>query len=290
MAAFCASLTAWPRRASSTSIEPNLSLMPLVFVRGYTASGAPTGFADDSYAISGFMVNNPWPPVPSWSNPALAPPPPHGGTDGCGSGGTRGVVDEHIAYTSWQADYMTGIPGGHWAGKFVAVCDPDPPPARPGRFREILMQPLPGDRIIEPGLASSRAEEGLKVYGVLQRNNFKNALQAGKPGPPVLVQRLDRQDSFYYIVPITDPAGTISLVAAVDARTGVYMQSAARIGAEGSVFVLHDRSAASQRVVGQVVQLTEPLGRMLVRPEAVCHYPTLVWKPCRESAKRIPKK
>jgi len=176
----------------------------------------------------------------------------------------RGVADEHIAYTTWQTDYMTGDPGRHWAGKFIAVCDPDPPPTRPGRFREMLMPRLPGDRIIDPTVAVARANEGLQVHGLLDRDSYRAALQSGRPGTPILVQRLDRLDSFYSIVPITEPTGTTPLVIAVDARTGVYLQSAVRSAAQGNVFVLNDRNAASQLVIGRTLQLTEPLGRLLV--------------------------
>src|SRR5712691_575826 len=91
-------------------------------VRGYEASAAPTGSGDTSYSITSFDVNNPWPP-----------PPPHDASDGCGTGGDRGVADEHIAYSAWQSTYMTGVPAGYWRGQFVAVCDPDPPATRVGR-------------------------------------------------------------------------------------------------------------------------------------------------------------
>jgi hypothetical protein len=249
-----------------------------IVVRGFTASAAPTGFSDGSYSLSGFMVNNPWPPTP-----APGPPPPHGGSDGCGSGGDRGVVDEHIAYTTWQTDYMTGIPGGIWAGKFVAVCDPDPPPARPGRFRQLLMQPLAGDRIIDGATAVARAREGLDVHGLAEHARFKHALGLGQAGAPVLVQRLDRLDSFYFIVPFLGPAGHPQLVVSVDARTGLYKQSAVGAGAPAGVSPFMSASAARGHIVGKSVELPERQGRMLVRPEAVCHYPTLVWKPCRES-------
>ena len=49
------------------------------------------------------------------------------------------------------------------------------------------------------------------------------------------------------------------------------------------VVVLNDRGAASRLVVGRRVELPSRLGHVLVRPEAVCQYPTLVWKPCLES-------
>src|SRR5207237_8834558 len=84
-----------------------------IVVRGYTASAAPTSSVDTSYTISGFDVNNPWPPTPT-----PAPPPPHSDGDICGSGGMRGVADEHLTYATWQADYMTGIDFGHWLGRY----------------------------------------------------------------------------------------------------------------------------------------------------------------------------
>src|SRR5204863_9846321 len=57
-----------------------------IVVRGYTASAAPASSIDNSYSIDSFDVNNPWPPVPGFYNPASAPPPPHGGSDHCGTG------------------------------------------------------------------------------------------------------------------------------------------------------------------------------------------------------------
>ena len=94
-----------------------------ITVRGYTASAAPTNSGDVGYTISGFDVNNPWPPTPM-----PGPPPPHTGGRCVWIRRHRGVADEHISYTTWKTDYMTGIPSGHWGGKFVAVCDPEPPP------------------------------------------------------------------------------------------------------------------------------------------------------------------
>ena len=36
-------------------------------------------------------------------------------------------------------------------------------------------------------------------------------------------------------------------------------------------------------VIDRVFDLDDRLGRIRVRPEALCLYPILVWKPCRES-------
>ncbi|MFP3559165.1 hypothetical protein SB861_52320 [Paraburkholderia sp. SIMBA_049] len=192
------------------------------------------------------------------------------------------MADEHIAYTTWQTDYMTGVPGGLWAGKFVAVCDPDPPPSRPGRH-EVLMSPLSGERIIDRDLVVDRVREGFQAYGLLGKNVFSDALQTSQAGDPILVHRLDRHDTFYYITPFFREDRTLSLMVAVDARTGIYLQSIVGDDLNDRSFMLHNREAAAQQVIGQTIQLPEPLGRIIIRPEAVCQHPTLVWKPCRES-------
>ena len=121
-----------------------------IVVHGFTASDAPSGVGDVSFAIESFDINNPWPPAPGAGSPAVAPP-PHGASDGCGAGGSRGIANEHLAYVAWQDDYMTGVPGGHWAGKHVAVCDPEPPSERIGRPPEPPPPLLPDGRLLSPG-------------------------------------------------------------------------------------------------------------------------------------------
>ena len=121
------------RKIAWTIEHYNVAPVALVFgwahwivVRGMELSQAPQSGSDTGYTISNFRVNNPWPPVPS------SGPPPHSATDGCGTGGTRGVTNELITYSQWQNTYMTGVPAGYWQGKHVAVCDPDPPARLPG--------------------------------------------------------------------------------------------------------------------------------------------------------------
>jgi len=255
-----------------------------IVVRGYTASAAPTSYSDNSYSISSFDVNNPWPPVPSFgppSNPALAPPPPHSATDSCGTGGGRGIANENVSYTAWHDTYMTGVNFGYWNGKFVSVCDPAPPPP-PGApaFRQT---PQHTGRLIAAHDAPRHALEGLAPYGLNERKNYAELLRRFKPGPGVLVQRLDHPDMFYYIVPVQESAEVTPLAITIDALTGVYRESAIRSNDGGSVFSALDRERAHQMVVGRTFELPEFGGRLLVRKEALCQYPHLVWKPCRES-------
>jgi hypothetical protein len=127
------------------------------------------------------------------------------------------------------------------------------------------------------------ALNGIKEYGLFKRKVWDKALQKTNPGRPLLVQRLDRLDSFYYIVPMQESERRVPVLVNVDARFGYYRQALAI--PDGSMdFVANiDRKAILKTVVSRKFELEGHLGRLLVRREALCLYPTLVWRPCRES-------
>ncbi|HJQ34948.1 MAG TPA: hypothetical protein VJ866_22555 [Pyrinomonadaceae bacterium] len=250
-----------------------------IVVRGYQTSAHPASSGDTAYTIEAFDVNNPWPPTPS-----PAPPPPHTSGDVCGSGGDRGIANEHISYSTWQSTYMTGVPGGYWAGKFLAVCDPEPPPDRVGQ------SPRPprrerGDRLITPRTASKLALAGLDSYKLAEREGWRKALSNVSPGEPLLVQRLDHPDSFYYIVPMQSGQKRAPVLVSVDARFGDYRQSVLVPdgGASPLLAAQQNRKAVFERVMDTRLEFEDRRGRLLLRKEAVCLHPTLVWRPCRES-------
>lgn len=250
-----------------------------IVVRGYDVSADPSSSGDTSYTINGFDINNPWPPTPS-----SAAEPPHSDGDTCGTGGTRGIANEHISYSTWQDDYMTGATGGYWGGKFVAVCDPEVPSqmigksSRPKRF-------FKGERIIDKKEALKCAVEGIKFHKLLKKEAWNKRLSQSKPGEPVLVQRLDRLDSFYYIIPYETGENNSSALVSVDARFGDYKQAA--MLPEPAPHMLNVKQKQKSRLLADVLKskftLKDNLGELIVRPEAFCLYPTLVWKPCKES-------
>ena len=256
-----------------------------IVVTCYEASADPTSYADTSYTISAFHVNNPWPPVPSFYLPPAPPPPappPHSGTDGCGTGGNRGIADEHISYSTWQSTYMTGVPNGYWKGQFIAVCDPDPPVARHG----IALPPrtyASGEMLIPSGRALELTQTALKDYGLADRPAWKEALGRSKAEAPVLVQRLDRTNDYYYIIPYVTAAGELLAMASINARLGNYRQSVLLPGPAKNLFTTLDRKAALGLVAGKKLELGDRLGRIIVRNEVLCQFPTLVWQPCLES-------
>ncbi len=248
-----------------------------IVVRGYTATAAPSDSLDTGYAIEGFDVNNPWPPTPS-----PAPPPPHTEGDACGSGGERGVADEHISYATWQADYMTGIDFGHWNGKFVALCDPSPPPERLPFERVGPQRQRLESHIIDAKLAARLASRAVRNVGLNDREHWKSSLVKARAGKPILVQRLDRLDSFYWMVPMNS-GGRTGVAVSIDARSGEYRQSVRLGESEVEFGVLSSDRDVRERVVERRFDLPDRLGRLLVREDALCIYPHYVWRPCLES-------
>lgn len=248
-----------------------------IVVRGYDASAHPTSSGDVSYSIDAFYVNNPWPPTPS-----PAPPPPHTSGDVCGTGGIRGIANEHISYATWQSTYMTGVPGGHWAGKYLAVCDPEPPPDRVGLARQVQRRQK-GDRLLTPALARRQALAGVEQYRLAEREDWRKALSNVTPAEPLLVQHLDHHDNFYYIVPLQSGQKRAPVLVSVDARYGDYRQAAMAPEGQVSFFTQRDRKSILETVGDTRLEFDDYRGRLLVRKDAACLHPTLVWKPCRES-------
>ena len=255
-----------------------------IIVRGYTTTSEPTSSSDTHYEITALDVNNPWPPPPSFYHQAPLIPPPHSHTDNCGTGGSRGVANEHISYATWQSTYMTGVPSGHWGGKFVAVCDPDPPPTATPTVTGPPMEPLSAEFLISPSQAAAQARRGIEAYQLGGRETFRAALSQAKWKEPVLVERLDRTNSYYYIVPVANEATSqVPLAVIVDGRTGIYNQSIVSAAGGENVLSLNDTEQAEAKLIGQDIQLPGTLGRLHVLREAVSRHRTMVWKPCRES-------
>jgi hypothetical protein len=228
-------------------------------------------------------VNNPWPPVPSFYGNPPATPPPHSGTDGCGGGGTRGVANEHITYATWKSSYATGNKYGTlWNGRYVAVCDPDPPPERLGAQAPARKR-AEGRQLLRPGTAIKNALAGLERHGLPERKDWKWALDDTEPGTPLLVQRLDEIDSYYYIVPLTRGRLGVTAAVAVDARFGDYQQAIALPRGGSSILTALDSKTVLRETLERPIDLGDRAGRLTVRREAYCLYPTLVWRPCRES-------
>jgi hypothetical protein len=122
--------------------------------------------------------------------------------------------------------------------------------------------------LISPDAAKAAAKRGIAGVRFDSQPNVASALAAGHAGVPVLVRRLDKPASDYYLVPWADDRGIV-LVIQIDAERGV-MSSAAALRVPLSQLVPSAEEARDvvfdqfkQRIVGE---------------------PELVWQPCRESA------
>ncbi len=261
-----------------------------IVVRGYRASADPSSSGDTSYTINDFDVNNPWPPVPSLYDPSLAPPPPHNNnTDGCGTGGNRGIANENIPYSEWQNTYMTGVPSGYWSGKFIAVCDPEPPPTTRGQLR-LHLRRFPGLELITSEAAAELAITSLQEAGLYSRGgSWESGFSNTQPDKPLLVQRLDRPDSYYYIVPMKRGNEDAASAVRLDARFGDYLGAVVPSESRGGglsaarLSLTLSQEAAFEILASQRIELGPEFGRLRIRRNFVVPYSTLVWKPCLES-------
>lgn len=247
-----------------------------IVVKGYQSSAHPTGSGDTGYTFDGFYINNPWPPVPS----GLASPPPHTGSDGCGTGGTRGIANEYVTYATWQSTYMTGVPGGYWTGKHVAVCDPEPPAREIGK--QAIEKPwADGETIIDPQTAAKFALQGLEQHNLTREKGWENALAGIEPVQPLLVARLDRPNRYYYLVRMRRRE-LVSALALVDGRFGNFQQ-AATLERDDLYRNVIGRDDIEKILFEKPIWLGKLQGRLKIYPKLYCIYPTLVWRPCQES-------
>jgi hypothetical protein len=263
-----------------------------VVVRGMNVSQAPTSNTDTSYTLINIRINNPWPPVPSWTktgdfsgirDPTLTPPPPHSGADGCGSGGNRGVADEVINDYQWRNTYMIGAnyhSQGYWQGKFVAICDPEPPPTRRGlsRPREC---PFKGDRLINRDEAIQLALKLIEKRELPEDEPWRQSLKGVKPADPVFVQRLDRLDDYYCFVPVFRREEGATAALAFDARFGDFQQAISFPKPDPRILSSPTSEAVLKQVVGKRFELERYRGSLLVRKATVLDL--WFWKPCLES-------
>lgn len=252
-----------------------------IVTRGVSTDVEPT--SGTTYAINGFYINNPWPPSPSFYDPADAPPPPHSGACGCGTGGDRGITNEYVPYdTTWKDTYMVGFTllAGKWFNKFVNVCDPEVP-----KFGNLTMkQPefwAKGDNLISSDEAIKFVQKGIELHHLDEDETFVHAIAQAQPAEPVLVQRLDLPDTFYYLIPMVRVGEGITAMFSVDGLHGNFRGGQVFEKPRERVFM--DRDKVIESVLKRPMALRDKIEGITLRKEASCFYPIMVWKPCYES-------
>jgi hypothetical protein len=252
-------------------------------VRGFSSSSAPTGPSDMSCRIETIDVANPT-EVPNL--PGL--PPPHTSADGCGTGViptstnlTRGNASYNMAYARWKESFLLpAVLPGYWQGKIVAVVS-DKSASSPQTGVQSLANLTASIPILSPQKAKMAADKSLVDFGLNLRPEYAAVSKSAVAVNPLLVQRLDRSDSFYYIIPYQDKnaPGVVSKVISVNASGGAYYESAVRrLNTKEGVFSAISREAALKIGMSQT-----NFNPQMTRKEAIGIHPNLVWKPCRES-------
>jgi hypothetical protein len=249
-----------------------------IVVTGYTASQAPTSSTDTSYTIESFDIHNPFPPAPG------SPPPHNSGIDNCGTGGDRGIANENVVYQDpsggagpdyWRGTYMTGVPAGHWGGKFIAICDADP---APGTSDNPLVSE--GGLVTEPDEIVDRANRGVADIGLNEREPWIASLRAD-PADLLLVEREDLgRPRFYYIVPFRSDDGTVPFVAQVGGHeVGAIAGSIAAPGVNTHIGQAVDRETVIRNFAGLRINVAGT--SVTLRQEDLNDH--LFWRPCVES-------
>jgi hypothetical protein len=231
------------------------------------------------YTVEGFWLNN-----PVWDSSISD----HDGSDTCGSGGSHGIANEFVTYAEWQTNRFNGCAydDPNNATQWISVCDPEPARIELPRRRAVELRG-DGRQLIPPKQIAKLAMEGLEAYRLKDSEFGRQALKSGNWGQPLLVQRLDRRNDFYYLTPWQRGGKVVALID-VDARFGVF-KSIRVLPSPIQAWALPTSSTKAARdsvvsvIENKLFELPDERGRIKVYPGTYCIPPVLVWKPCRES-------
>ncbi|MDD2336002.1 MAG: hypothetical protein PHD01_05435 [Geobacteraceae bacterium] len=125
---------------------------------------------------------------------------------------------------------------------------------------------------------SAREARKFAIDGFVERRwafppEYSRAMKDTEAGNPLLVERIDRKDSFYYIVPF-ERKGKASVLVMIDARTGAFKEAA--YFAEPTAYLPVSNSEARKKLV-------DFLGLTATEAESAQFVTSLVWKPSEAS-------
>lgn len=270
-----------------------------IVIRGFASDSAPSSASDKSYKIRAFWIYDPWPPA-SQEHPN-SPAPPHKDGDLCGSDGKiYGTTHGHISYQKWQTDYMTGVPSGPsvWAGKFIAVCDPDSESGNSedekgdgnenerkeenqkrekehNQYNESMRINEAWKKVIGEQKAGECAIKAMKDYELIDEPFLKEILMDVVPVKPTLVRHLENKNDFYYIVPLVGKDKNVHSLVIVDGKDGSYGQASFAKDLKNPIdFVLLSKEKVKALIEKQLDVKKEKI---------IVNDRYLVWMPCIES-------
>jgi hypothetical protein len=143
--------------------------------------------------------------------------------------------------------------------------------------------------LLEPEEAKKRADQTVHTLRIKERDGLGPALFGAQPATPLLVQRLDECDEYYYIVPfhrqLAESDVTVETARVlIDAKTGKLLEigGISEAGHRLPPYILPKsflKEMDLKRIdVGPV--------RPCLRLETMGQHPVLVWKLCTESRSR----
>lgn len=228
--------------------------------------------------VWGLWVNDPWPPYPELVDDDNYPE-PHAEDDACGK--VDGCGDPHQL-----------IPGENWISIFnpVDFLGNGNPICVALLAKLTVMNPasvkisaIKGPirlRVIQPDEIRVRAAKEIKAYGLDTKENIVESLADSTPGKPVLVQRLDRPDEYYYLIPFRK-GRAITAMAMMHADDGKLGRFSAYENPRKNYIL--SQSTMKKKIVGKSIRIKDHKGKLVFREGGFKMSSTLVWKPCMES-------
>lgn len=180
--------------------------------------------------------------------------------------------EQHAPYQEWLTTWLTGCKA-FLPEPFIIVAAPARGAAGallPTRFAQLGSSV----HVISPADAVTFAERGLEAFG-LQRYGLADG-ESYEPQPAQLVQRIDRVDEYFYLVPLRRKDATYTVVR-VDALSGTYL--GAQFGRTDFRYV--DPAHMQLELQDVTIQADDFSTRLRVGTYEV--NPTLVWRPSLET-------
>jgi hypothetical protein len=138
-----------------------------------------------------------------------------------------------------------------------------------------------GSEIISEKEALSFAAHALESHDLLREAcPLGDAVRGARPHAAHLVQRLDRDDGFYYLV-VVEKHGHPAALLRGDALYGDF-HGALALAKEARPPIITPEEALDALRDG-LIELGHEQGRIPLRQGGYTLYPNLVWKPCAES-------
>lgn len=228
--------------------------------------------------VWGFWVNDPWPPYPEVALDDDYPE-PHVENDACGRVFGCGDANQLIPGKDWIAMFSPVDFLGNGNPTCVALLV-EPSIKNPKRINMSKVMGPVKLGIIHPDEVRVRVAKEVKAYGLDTKENIIESLADSTPGKPVLVQRLDMPDVYYYLVPFRK-GRSVTAMAMMHAGDGKLGRFSAYPNPRKNYIL--SRSTMKKKITGKSIDLKGNKGKLIFRKGSFKMSSKLVWKPCMES-------